>query len=75
MEHFSLNYKIYCCYFFKEELKQRHAIIMIADDMYLWKRNYIVFKFLSRKVDSFFHVCKAIKDYSFDMVKNIFLLC
>ena len=43
--------------------------------MYLWKRNYIVFKFLSRKFDSFFHVCKTIKDYSFDMVKNIFLLC
>lgn len=43
--------------------------------MYLWKRNYIVFKFLLRKVDSFFHVPETIKDYSFDMVKNIFLLC
>lgn len=39
--------------FFKEELKQGHAIIMTVHDMYLWKRNYIVFKFLSRKVDSF----------------------
>ena len=61
MEHFSLKYKIYCCYFFKEELKQRHAIIMTVHDMYLWKKITLCSSFYQEKLILFFMYVKPLR--------------